>query len=67
MDQYFKSKDLDSPWWQNKREELLKGIDKAIEREKVDRNILVTIRELVTKAKVRVSMEEYFKEENKEV
>lgn len=62
MTNYFELENFDSPWWDRKKEELLKGIDDTLERGKVDTEVLVLMREMVKKSRIRVSMEEFFKE-----
>lgn len=70
MDYFKDSKELDelydeqNAWWKLKKQDLLDNIEKAIERQQTDPEVLELMKDLVNQAKVRKSMEEYFNEED---
>jgi tRNA(Phe) wybutosine-synthesizing methylase Tyw3 len=54
---------LDDDIWALKKMEILDGIDAAMEKGSVDKDLLDIMKELLSSCKVKVSMKEYFEED----
>jgi tRNA(Phe) wybutosine-synthesizing methylase Tyw3 len=51
-------------WWENKKEELLNGIQQTLENKdtSVDEEVLGIMKDLIENARIRTSMSNYFEE-----
>lgn len=55
--------DVTEKWWKQEKEELISSIETVMQKEVANKDVLTIMLELVKKARVRVSIAEYFEEE----